>query len=218
MESMIKLEGLESMGVVGADKQVKNYHQLKNIIIDHYDELKRIAARKKNNDIMPRLMELIELEKDTPDWTRDEKIDNWLDLAGTVDMSLVLTEEHWKLINRFNLISIDEVPELSEEDGIDEIKNQFVWFIVRSVAAKTSSTGKPFLEIKANGDRFVDINIKLWNCQKAKEIVDKKLIRKNTVMSGVVSRHVKFGFSSYYNKIAPLLEAASFGESDTPIG
>lgn len=214
--SLIQLEGFDSLNCVGPNKQVENYKQLYNIILGNYDNLKRISGLKKNNDIRPVLQKLIEEAKGEPDWTREEKIGFWLALAGSVNMDLVLDERYVKVINQYGLVSIDAVPEPEPDTVIKET----VWFIVKSVAAKVSKAGKPYLEMKVNGEKFVDITLRLWNVANADTIVKQGLIKKNSLMCGEVKRD-NFGFSSFYKNIASLLEASNHAngdDSEIPIG
>lgn len=214
--SLIQLEGFDSLNCVGPNKQVENYKQLYNIILGNYDNLKRISGLKKNNDIRPVLQKLIEEAKGEPDWTREEKIGFWLALAGSVNMDLVLDERYVKVINQYGLVSIDAVPEPEPDTVIKET----VWFIVKSVAAKVSKAGKPYLEMKVNGEKFVDITLRLWNVANADTIVKQGLIKKNSLMCGEVKRD-NFGFSTFYKNIASLLEASNHAngdDSEIPIG
>lgn len=214
--SLIQLEGFDSLGFVGPNKQVENYKQLYNIILGNYDNLKRISGLKKNNDIRPVLQQLILEQKGVPDWTREEKIGFWLALAGSVNMDLVLDERYVKVINQYGLVSIDAVPEPEPNMVVKDM----VWFIVKSVAAKTSKAGKPYLEMKVNGEKFVDITLRLWNVANAEAIVKNGAIKKNSLMCGEVKRD-NFGFSTFYKNIASLLEASNHGDrddSDIPIG
>ena len=214
--SLIQLEGFDSLNCVGPNKQVENYKQLYNIILGNYDNLKRISGLKKNNDIRPVLQKLIEEAKGEPDWTREEKIGFWLALAGSVNMDLVLDERYVKVINQYGLVSIDAVPEPEPDTTIKET----VWFIVKSVAAKVSKAGKPYLEMKVNGEKFIDITLRLWNVANADTIVKQGLIKKNSLMCGEVKRD-NFGFSTFYKNIASLLEASNHAngdDSEIPIG
>jgi DNA polymerase III alpha subunit len=214
--SLIELEGFDSLGFVGPNKQVENYKQLYNIILGNYDNLKRISGLKKNNDIRPVLQQLILEQKGVPDWTREEKIGFWLALAGSVNMDLVLDERYVKVINQYGLVSIDAVPEPEPNMVVKDM----VWFIVKSVAAKTSKAGKPYLEMKVNGEKFVDITLRLWNVANAEAIVKHGAIKKNSLMCGEVKRD-NFGFSTFYKSIASLLEASNHADrddSDIPIG
>ena len=214
--SLIQLEGFDSLGFVGPNKQVENYKQLYNIILGNYDNLKRISGLKKNNDIRPVLQQLILEQKGVPDWTREEKIGFWLALAGSVNMDLVLDERYVKVINQYGLVSIDAVPEPEPNSVVKDM----VWFIVKSVAAKTSKAGKPYLEMKVNGEKFVDITLRLWNVANAEAIVKNGAIKKNSLMCGEVKRD-NFGFSTFYKNIASLLEASNHADrddSDIPIG
>jgi DNA polymerase III alpha subunit len=214
--SLIQLEGFDSLGFVGPNKQVENYKQLYNIILGNYDNLKRISGLKKNNDIRPVLQQLVLEQKGVPDWTREEKIGFWLALAGSVNMDLVLDERYVKVINQYGLVSIDAVPEPEPNMVVKDM----VWFIVKSVAAKTSKAGKPYLEMKVNGEKFVDITLRLWNVANAEAIVKHGAIKKNSLMCGEVKRD-NFGFSTFYKNIASLLEASNHADrddSDIPIG
>jgi len=66
--TLIKLEAFDSMGLVGEDKQFKNYRQLYHVLIDRGDELKRAVSKKKKThteDLAKYVLEAQELS----DWT-----------------------------------------------------------------------------------------------------------------------------------------------------
>ncbi|MAF26069.1 hypothetical protein CL634_10930, partial [bacterium] len=85
------------------------------------------------------LLENIEVFRNEPEFTEEEKIQHLVDLTGVFPMELVLDEE--------TMCRLDElaVPPLSEYDAALQV----AWFVPREVIKRKSSRGKDYYVIKA---------------------------------------------------------------------
>lgn len=211
LTNLVLLEALDSLELVGSDKQLKNYKQLYNVIVEPFDEIKKTMNRKKNNDIKPVLEELIKVQEtlNIKDWAKPEKIGFWMELAGSVDISLILDEEYSQVIKEMDLISIDkmEAPDFLEEPNA-EVKSA-VWFIVRKITEKVSKANKPYLELVVNGENFSDKNLKIWSVPQIKTVLSTNQIAKDMIMCGEVSLN-KYGYSAFFKNLGSLSEAYDY--------
>jgi DNA polymerase-3 subunit alpha len=225
LSTLVQLEALKSIDSIGYGKQLDNYKQLYNIVENNFDELKRMSARKTNNDVRARLHELIAEQKalKVEDWTKPEKIQFWLDLVGSVNLDLLLDDEYLKAIQLADLISIDAVPEpeLDEEGQVIKIRAG-VWFIIKHLTPKLTKTGKSYLELKVNGEKFVDLTLRVWDVGNAEAIIKNKKLKKDDVMGAIITKD-GFGHSCNYRNLSPLQEYVNFinrngAMEDMPIG
>lgn len=165
LSTLIKLEAFSSMDLVGDNKPFKSHKQMHTILIDNYDLLKRTAARKKNNDVSKVLSELIEkanLEQDV-DWLRAEKIQFSKELAGSVDLDLVLPIEIRQLLDERGIPSIDEI----------EDESQYHWAVASKISIeKTKKTGKPYLKLRLYGDQGNEVTCFVWNLKQPYPVID----------------------------------------------
>lgn len=164
-QSLIKTGAFASMDLVGPGKTFANYKQMHTVFIDNHDLLKRIASRKKNNDVVAELNRLIELvtTQQPEDWTLEEKVEFSRELTGQVDISLIISPKILKLFANLNLTSVDTM----EDDSI------LYWAIVDSCVVDKTSTGKEFLRLSFHGESGVKRNCKVWNYNSHKDPVYK---------------------------------------------
>lgn len=169
---LIKTGAFESMNLVGENRPFANYKQMHTVFIDNYDQLKRIAARKKNNDALAELNKLIEGVKaaQMEDWTKEEKIAHSLELTGQIDMSLIIPP---KMFEFFARNQIDSVDSHAQED-------EFYWAIVDNCMVDTSSTGKKFLRLTFHGDSGTKKTCKVWSFNERTD----KVFKKNEIIIG----------------------------------
>lgn len=152
MSTLVKLEAFESMGLVGPDKSFKNYRQLHHVLVDKADELKRACSRKKAPRPPEVLAQLVQEAQELEDWSVDDKIKHSQTLAGTVDISLILTEEVRNYLEQAGVGSVDEW----------QFDNQVLWCVVkRSQVAKTRN-GKPYLRLKVYGESGQEQGCFVW--------------------------------------------------------
>jgi len=189
--NLIKTGAFESMGLVGPNSVFANYKQMHTVFIDNYDKLKRIAARKKNNDVVAELNRLIEeIKNNQPeDWTTEEKIEFSKELTGQVDVSLVVSEE---MLDYFTKAKIESVDSWANQDD-------FYWAIIDSCSVEKSSTGSDYLKVAFHGDSGTKRSCKVWNFDRTKHTPFKK----NDVLIGKFQKD-NWGMKSFPNKLRVL--------------
>ena len=158
-ETLIKMEAFASLDVVG-DKPhhiFKNYRQFHEAFITNYDLLKRVSARKKNNDVYAELLKLAETVKDLEDWTPSEKMEMKELLAGSVDYGLLMMEDVQEALDSLGAVSIEE----ATGEGTDNY-----WaFVIKSELSMTRN-GKPFMKLKLVGPSGVEQGLSVFDIKK----------------------------------------------------
>jgi DNA polymerase III alpha subunit len=189
LETLLKLEALDTMGMVGPEKMFENYRQAHAVLIGKYDEIKRAAARKKRDvvEVKTLIAELATKEKGLEDWTRTEKIEATKELAGSVDMDLVVPQSVRDNLSTSGFLSVDEWSE----------KGNY-WGIVQSAAVATTKTGKHYLKIKLLGpDTNSTYQVFVWGWKSDSTSCD---LRENDIIVGLFDRS-DFGFTTFQAKI-----------------
>lgn len=203
LATLIQLEALDSMGIVGPEKQFKNYRQLYMVIIDHYDKLKAIGKRKKNNDVLAAMEELIKTVQEERDWSLAEKLEFSKELAGSVDMTLILPQDKKDFLQRNGFNDIDSLfPVQSDDqelqdmpDDQEEVTDR-CYGIVTSTAIAQTKKGKSYLKIKLLGDQGKERMCFVWNWKADKTV----RIKENDVLIGLFKK-TEFGLSAFESKI-----------------
>jgi DNA polymerase III alpha subunit len=153
--TLIQLEALDSMNLVGEGKTFKNYRQVYLALIENYDKLKATTKRKKNNSITEQLKEIIQNVQGEPDWTKEEKIQNFLSLAGSINPELLISNEKREELEGLGFSSIDFC---SGKDGSKH------WAIVfGAVNATTKKSGKPYVKLTLLSETNNKYDCFLWN-------------------------------------------------------
>ena len=186
LSTLIKLEGLESLNLVGEGKPFQNYRQFHDVVIDKYDTFKRIAARKKNNDITAALEEAIATVQGLPDWTKMEKIGFTTDLAGSIDFDMIVSPQAREKLDDLGFESIDN---FTEEGNY--------WAVVSSATIAQTKAGQNYLKLKLFAEANKEAALSVWNWR------GPVALSPNDVIVGMIKQN-KFGFSCYQNKIFKL--------------
>lgn len=167
LSALIKLEALDSMGIVGKGKQFENYKQLHHVVVDNGDTLKRSISRKNQNH-KEVLEALIEEAKQLNDWEMSEKVDFAKELAGSVDFSMIVTPD---------------IEKFFEENAVEPISNwknskTLYWAIVENFKIATTKTGKKYCRVKLCDSTGNSSMCFMWNYNefKDKEIKSYSLI------------------------------------------
>lgn len=183
LSTLIKLEGLESLNIVGEGKMFQNYRQVHEVLIDKYDTFKRIAARKKNNDITTTLEEAIAAVQSVPDWTKMEKISFTTDLAGSIDFDVIVSPGAREKLDELGFDSIDN---FTEEGNY--------WGVVSSATVAQTKAGQDYLKLKLFAEANKEVALSIWNWR------GPVTLSANDVIVGFIKQN-KFGYSCYQNKI-----------------
>ena len=194
LSTLIKLEALDSLGLVGKGKTFDNYKQMHAVVIDGYDNLKRISSKKKNNDISLVLKEETAKVKLScrEDWSREEKLELQKELAGSVDFDLLMPQEIQNKLGKLGFSSIDYWDE-------DEMEGQY-WAIVSGVTVATTKTGKQYLKIKLFAESIKESTCFVWNYKPSSVN-----IQTNDIVVGVFKK-TDFGLTAWQNKIFKVTE------------
>jgi DNA polymerase III subunit alpha len=148
--SLCKVEAFSSLTDM-QDGSIENHHQLLAVITDgkNYDMLKKgqygltktqLRKMEKNGESPePLLDHLIEEYKMLQDWTRIEKVSNYVALTQSVNNSLVFPEEMMARVHEKNIDSIFSVP--GGEKGVG-------WFCVMDIIHKKTKNNKDFMRMK----------------------------------------------------------------------
>ena len=196
LETLIKLEALGSMDLIGKDKTFRSYKEMLEIVVGNYDLLKRISMRKKNNDVSSQLKNLIlEYQTQHPDvqeWTTADKIEFSSELSGSVDMDLILPPKILSKLLDLGLSSIEEW------DG----KGNY-WAIVKEAKMATTKTGKPYLRLSLTGLNSEKHNCFIWNFKKKP---NEDLPKEYEVIIGTFDKS-NFGLSGFGNSLYKLNDA-----------
>jgi DNA polymerase-3 subunit alpha len=183
LDTLIKMEALDSMGLVGEDKPLKNYRQLHELLITNNNLLKRTAAKKKNNSVKTVIDALIPTLQELPDWTREEKIEFSKTLAGAVDLDLIIPQSKIDDLQASGFQSIDDY----EEKGN-------YWAVVSSFKLAKTKNGKPFLKVRLYGPQNKEHTLFVWNWK------GEVMFKPYDIVIGLLDQS-SFGFSCFQNKL-----------------
>jgi DNA polymerase III alpha subunit len=188
LSTLIKLEALESLGLVGEGKTFRNYKEMHNILVDEYDQLKRISARKKNNNVLEALNKMIEdsRNKDCPDWSQEEKVAFCSELSGTVDIDLLISKETRERLEKLKIDSLDQYP--YSEDEYQKQPASPHWAIIKNASLVNSKSGaSTYLMIKAFAESGEEYRINIWRWNEAINH-----LKPNAVISAVFTYDKKY--------------------------
>jgi DNA polymerase-3 subunit alpha len=192
--TMIKLGALDSIGEVGPGKLFPNYRAVSLVVMDNFDDLKRISKLKKNNNPEIRYKELVASVQDVPDFTQQEKMQFSVELAGSVDFDLVVSPEMRYKLGNAGIESIDSW----------ESKSVKYWGVVASANLATTRTGNPYLKLRlyAETGKEHPISVWSWTAQVTPEV--------GTLIIGNFDKN-DYGLSSFPNnfKVVRITEDAT---------
>lgn len=159
LASMIKIEALESMDLVGTGKLFENYRQLYTVAIDNFDVIKKFHQRKTTtvNDVYAKINELIEQAKSIEDWSVEEKKEFQKDIIGQYNISSTYSNSVYEMLEEKGIISIDELNEIVSK------KAKLAWFFVNSCTMRKTGEGKPYLLVNASGPNSEQFRVFFWN-------------------------------------------------------
>ena len=164
LSSLCKIEAFGSLEEIKNNK-VSNHRQLLAMMTDgkNYDTLRRghygltktqvKRAVKNEETLLPLIDRLMSDYSDIPDWTRQEKIVNYVEITSGVDADLVFPPKLMSKIREKDLISIHEIAPGSRNVG---------WFCVSEVIKKKTKNGKDFHRLKVINDEYQTSWIRVW--------------------------------------------------------
>jgi len=185
IDGLIKINGFNSLDIIGEGKLFKNAKQMYFVVVENMNKIKQ---RTKNNPFkgMNNFYELVKESKDIADWTTQEKLDQYMELIGDLDLDLLLPSElRQKLID----IKIKCVDDFVQED--------IYWCITSDVVYKKTKNGKPYALLSILGEQNKTYKTFVWNCNS-----DTKF-KRNTLYIAKLKKS-DFGFSTSVNNIKEL--------------
>jgi len=164
LSSLCKIEAMSSLEEIKSGK-VSNHRQLFAMITEekNYDILRKgrygltktqaKKAKKNMEIIVPIVEKLINQYSDIPDWSRHDKISNYVEITSGVDADLVFPPELMNRIKEKALMSIHDIEPGSRGVG---------WFCATDVIKKKTKNGKEFHRIKAINSDYKNVWIRVW--------------------------------------------------------
>ena len=150
MRLLVRTESLKSMDLVGPGRQFPNWKALEYVLVDNADDLRK--KLKSDPERHHRLLKQYCSEAQSiPDWSTDEKIADRIELMGSFDATVVISQE-----------AIDAI----EEMGIPPISametSGAYWFVLTGVRVRTTKNGKEYLMLDTMGEMGIKKNIQVW--------------------------------------------------------
>jgi len=199
VDALIKIKAFDSLSIIGEGKLFDNYAHMHAVIVGHWDEIKkRLLKRSPERNGHARFYELIEEYRGKVEpWTREEQIEFYETVYGSVNIDLILNDE---LVEKLSALGVDgihdyhEIPEGYEgeiEDLVSESK--VVWFIIREVNIRTTKRGKPFAKLRVMGS---DGNLHWMTYWGYNAKYDTAKLTKNAVVAARLKYDDNWGFST----------------------
>lgn len=185
LESLVCMEAFDSLDIVGPDKQFKNYKQLHNVVVENNDKLKR-AISKKKKDHKELLEKLINDSQSIEDWTSEEKITFNQELAGSVDIGLIVSEEVAEYFKKVGIQSIDKW----------DNEHELYWAVVDTCKIATTSFGKKYCRINLYGESMTKMLCSIWNYNDKKD----KILPPNMLFIAKFKKN-NYGLSCSYGQL-----------------
>lgn len=144
MANLIAIGAFDSMGIVGPDAVFTNYRHMHACIIENWDALRKRHGRK--------LLAELASVRDVPDWSREEKVSQYIELVGSVDLDIIVDPAMIRRLAEKGIPSIDDV------DNEDSLR----WFIVMSATPAKTKAGKQYLKAVCIGETGTEHKMNIW--------------------------------------------------------
>ena len=164
LTSLCKIEAFGSLEELRTQR-IKNHRQLLAMLTDgkNYDTLRKgdmgltktqkKRAEKNGEMVIPALDRLKSEYSDIPDWSRQQKIMNFVDLTSGVDADLVFPPALVSKIREKELSSIHETQPGDRNVG---------WFCISEIIKKKTKNGKDFYRLKVINDDYQTVWLRVW--------------------------------------------------------
>ena len=153
MESLVKIRAFESMDCVGPGRLFPSYQAMLDVVVNNWDDLKKKLKTDPNRG--PRRLKEMALESvGTPEWSSQQLVQNSLELLGSFDPSIIVSQDTTRKLAEKGVGSIDALA----ESGAD-----LYWFIVENATPKKTKGGKEYLLINAMGESGTTKKMYCWN-------------------------------------------------------
>ena len=191
LSSLCKIEALSTLEEMKNGK-VENHRQLLAVITDdkNYDKLRKgrygltktqVKKSEKNGDMLvPIVDSLVDKYEGLPDWSRHDKIANYVEITSGVDADLVFPPELMDRIKEKNMLSIHDI--LPGDRGVG-------WLCASEVIQKKTKNGKIFHRIKAINSDYKSVWLRVWG-------QPREAIMPYTIWVADVSHDESWGYST----------------------
>lgn len=192
LDALVKVEGFDSMNMVGKGKMFSNYRHMHHVIVENMEGLK--AKKLKKAKVLPegvlpdesvpdrflepkdRLERFVQNTHGMLDWTPAEKNEFYKELVGSVSPLTLVSADMRSILDQKGIKSIDDVP----GDG----KKKAAWFIVmKGSIAYTKAASKPYVRLDVVGENGMVNRMFCWNL-----INESDIPKANTAYLGIVER------------------------------
>jgi DNA polymerase-3 subunit alpha len=151
MDALLRVGALDSMKLVGPDRQFETYRQLHHVLLDGQADLKKRLKTDPERHIR-RLNELIEESKQLPDWNRGEIVKSHVELFGSIESDVLLSENVRTQLKQFDIPPIEDC----QNKGTH-------WFVLSDVKKKTTRTGRNYFMLSVFGSDGSSYRVFVWN-------------------------------------------------------
>ena len=167
-DSLCKVEAFSSLREI-SEEEIQNHRQLHDIIVGNYDLLKKgrygmtkTAAKKimKERGRLPHfILDKIRENYDSPDWSREAKIEFSINLMAAADEALVFPP---RIIKKIKNANVEPITTLSGS------QKDIVWFCIQTIEERQTKNGKIFYRMNVIDSTFESTRLRVWT--KFKEV------------------------------------------------
>ena len=158
LENLIKLRAFDSMDLVGDGKVFSSYAQMHEILIGKNVEIKKWSKRDSMRG-QKAFNNLLLETYDTPEWSKMLLASFSVDIMGSFNPSMFVSDELYDRLAERGINSIDDV------NGKD-----LYWFVVTDTKQKLTRNGKPYLLLITSGMAGANHSIFCWGWDGKTEI------------------------------------------------
>jgi DNA polymerase-3 subunit alpha len=162
-DSLCKVEAFSSLDEL-ANEEIKNHHQLHEIIVGNYDLLKKgrygmtktafKKQMKESGSVKEFIPQKIIDNIDVEDWPRSIKIENSINLMSGADKDLVFPPA---LIERIESTEIRPITSLKGKE------KDIAWFCIQEIEQRITKNGKIFYRMRVCDDNFETQWLRVWS-------------------------------------------------------
>jgi DNA polymerase-3 subunit alpha len=138
-EGLVSIRAFDSLDCVGEGKTFNSYKQMRHILIDRGNDIKKTT--KKNPTLgMENFRNILIETNDMDEWTRGELVDNSVKYLGSFNSNILVSQD---LIEKLESKGVKSIDFIEQTD--------VYWFIISDTKEKKTKNGKPYLLLTAIG-------------------------------------------------------------------
>lgn len=173
---LTKLGAFDSMGLVGKDCLFQNYRQLNYVLVECSDRLKKKNGAEQLKDVLTEAMQL-------EDWTDHEKAEFHRELAGDMDINMLVHEDVQQKLQGYGVVPISELT-----------GKGLAWFVLEKAVEKLTKNKKTYLLLTVKDPSGTASRVFLWGGRLC------SIIKPNGVYVAEVEKS-DFGYASRMGKL-----------------